>query len=317
MRHQYRLAFVAGGLSSGLLRKLASGPTTAERLALELPTDVANPDGLQAWLEMGVTVGELRKNSDGYSLRGKLSRRLTNPACDAIAACIEEAATLDSFLITETPRRLCRGKRFTLSEQDARLVARSSRVVEPFIREAIDRALPATGPVNLFEIGCGSAAYIRYAAERNPELTALGLEMQPAAAALAAENIARWNLNRRVSLEVGDVLKHKPDPRFDIATLHQNIYYFPVEKRAALLRHVRAFLNPGGRLLLTTFCRQQTLAGSLLNLWSAMTEGCGPLPTAQELIVQLQEAGFTKIDSHDLIPGEGFYFFLGVSPGSA
>ena len=37
------------------------------------------------------------------------------------------------------------------------------------------------------------------------------------------------------------------EPAFDLATLHNNIYYFPVAERVSLLRHVRGFLRPGGR----------------------------------------------------------------------
>src|SRR5262249_17230286 len=78
-----------------------------------------------------------------------------------------------------------------------------------------------------------------------PELTALGLELQPDAAALARDNVAHWKLTDRVTIEVGDILQRAPEAVFDVATLHQNIYYFPMDARVGTLRHVRAFLEPG------------------------------------------------------------------------
>jgi len=48
-----------------------------------------------------------------------------------------------------------------------------------------------------------NAVYIRPAAARNPELTAVGLELRPGVAAMARDNLA---------------------------TLHNNIYYFPVDE---------------------------------------------------------------------------------------
>ena len=166
----------------------------------------------------------------------------------------------------------------------------------------------------LLEIGCGSAAYIRYAATRNPELTALGLELQPDAAALARNNVERWKLTDRVTIEVGDVLQRAPEAVFDVATLHQNIYYFPMDGRVGTLRHVRAFLKPGGRLLLTTVCLGRGAAVDVLNLWGAMTEGCGRLPTPAEMVAQMEAAGFTHVTKQSLIPSDSFYALVGSAP---
>ena len=250
-----------------------------------------------------MALGKLRAGAEGYRLRGKLSRKLANPANEAAAAFIEETAILDTTFITQTPDRLRRDRPFTRAEWDGRLVARASRVAEPFICEAVDAVIPARGPARLFEVGCGATAYLRHAAARNPELTALGLELQGDVAALAAETIARWNLTTRVVIEVGDVRERNPEPVFDVATVHQNIYYFPVEKRVEVLRHVRSSLKPGGRLLLTTWCRGRGAGASLLNLWSTMSEGGGRLPTPSEMTRQLAEAGLSGVARWSLIPG--------------
>ena len=191
-------------------------------------------------------------------------------------------------------------------------MARSSRLVEPFVCEAIDDVVPRAGPVRLLEIGCGSAVYIRHAAGRNPELTALGLELQPEVAALAAENVSAWGLARRVAIEAGDVMARAAEAAFDLATLHNNIYYFPVEDRVRVLRHVRAFVRPGGRLLLTTLCQGKGAGVDILDLWASMTEGCGRLPGRAELIAQLGDAGLEAIEARSLIPGQSFHAFVGT-----
>ena len=116
-------------------------------------------------------------------------------------------------------------------------------------------------------------------------------------------------------IEAGDVLQRTPKPAFDVATLHQNIYYFPVERRVSVLRHVRGFLRPGGRLLLTTYCRGRGLGAALLDLWGATTEGCGRLPTSAEMAGQLEEAGFRQVTRRSLIPGESLHAFVGTTSG--
>src|SRR5207244_3464362 len=93
-----------------------------------------------------------------------------------------------------------------------------------------------------------------------------------------------------------------------------NIYYFPVDERVDLLRHVRGFLVPGGRLLVTTLCLGRGVAVDILNLWGAMTEGCGRLPAPQELLTQLRTAGFEPAPPWSMIPGDSFYAFVGTAP---
>jgi SAM-dependent methyltransferase len=306
----YRVAFLASGLSSGWLKALGSGPQSLDSLVAKFGVDRSMADGLQAWLRLGVALGELRVDSQGYSLRGNLARKLIDPENDAASALIEETATLDIGVIERAPTRLRQRRPFTLAEQDARLVARSSRFAEPFICEAVDEAVPRRSPFRLLEIGCGSAAYIRHAALRNPLLTALGLELQPEAAALASENVSKWNLTSRVRIEVGDVRLRSPEPSFDLATLHQNIYYFPVARRVEVLQHVRGFLKPGGSLLLTTWCQGKGVGSGLLDLWASMTDSAGRLPQPAEMAAQIREAGFKKVSKRTLIPGQGFCSFL-------
>src|SRR5262249_14708223 len=87
--HSHRLAFVGAALSNGLLRRLAAGPVTLDALATELGVVPALRDGLDAWLELGVALGELRAGPKGYTVRGRLSRMLLAPANDAAAALVE------------------------------------------------------------------------------------------------------------------------------------------------------------------------------------------------------------------------------------
>ena len=311
-RQHHRLAFLGASVSSGLLRHLAAGPRSLDGLATDLGVDPSMRAGLEAWLQVGVALGALRSTPAGYALRGYLARQLADPAHDAACALVQEVTHLHTALIAGAPQRLREARPFTLADQDADVIARSSRIAEPVICEALDTVLPAHGPARLLEIGCGTAAYIRHAAARNPDLTALGLELQPEVATLAAANVATWNLAHRVAIEAGDIRERRPEPVFDVATLHQNIYYFAVDERVGVLRHVGGFVKPGGQVLLTTFCQGGSAAVAVLNLWGAMTTGCGRLPTPAELVAQLQDAGFRDITHHRLIPGESFFAFVGT-----
>ncbi|MEW6444263.1 MAG: class I SAM-dependent methyltransferase [bacterium] len=314
----YRVCFLASAASHGVLRALSAGPLPLEALAEHLaPETAARRDALEAWLQFGVRLRELSLGPGGYRLRGYVSRKLAEAKNDALAALLQEVVTLHHTILFQTPALMGQGKPFTLADQDARLVARSSRILEPLIYEAVDEVIPKRGPVRLLEVGCGSGTYIRHAAERNRDLLAVGVELQSEAAAYARENLRLWGIEGRAAIETGDIRERAPEAAFDVVTLHNNIYYFPLESRVQVLKHLRGFLVPGGRLLLTTGCRGGSVGMEVLNLWGAVTEGCGRLPEPREMDLQMREAGFCSVSGRSLLTGDRFYRFVGSNPGPA
>lgn len=312
----YRTCFLAAAGKSGLLSFLAEAPRETAEIAVHLGIAKERVEPLLAWLDAGVAIGILKRSDSGYALKRILGKALARPRHDDLLALIIEMATLHYTLLMETPQRLKEGRLFTLADQDGELIARSSRSIEPLVQEAISRVVPKSGELRLLEIGCGSGTYVRYAASLNPSLTALALELQDDVAEMARKNLAEWRLSERVTVEVGDILHREGKPTFHLATLHNNIYYFPVDQRVKLLAHVRRFLCPGGRIVLTTGCLGGSAMMQVLNLWGAVTEGCGPLPAPEELCQQLVEAGYIDVKTRNLAsPVERFNTFMGVNPG--
>ena len=304
----YRACFVSTALSEGLLQKLKDGPVGLGQLCEELGSE-SGRDGLEAWLDLGVSLGELGRGPDGYRIRGALSRRLARCGNDTYEALLREIVELHYGCVLHTPSLLRQEKRFPFDETSGTLIARSSRVIEPFLLDVVDALVPRTGAFRLLEVGCGSGVYIRRACERKPALTAVGLELQPQVAEFARENIEAWGLADRVRIEVSDVRAYAAGPEFDLVTLHQNIYYFPEEERVPLARQLGACLKPGGRLLLSSACRGGSPALQALNVWTSTTEGFGPLPDPDRLCAQLREAGFADVRGRKLIPFERFHTF--------
>lgn len=310
----YTLSFVASAKTNGLFDLLSGGPLPFEQLAGRYCRDARAQEALTAWLQLGIRLKLLKLDHQGYSLQG-LAKSLAEEANDATIALAQEVAGLHHSLILGTPAKLQQGSLWSLDDQDGRLIARSSRSLEPFQTEAIDSTFPSSGAVRLLEIGCGSAFYIYYAAQKNSQLTARGIELQSDVAELAQRNIEGWGLQDRVKIEVGDIRHQVPGEHFDIVTLYNNIYYFPFEERPALLAHLRTFLKPGGFLLLTTAVQGGNLGIEVLNLWGAATAGCGRLSQVDEMVTQLRSAGFTGVQAIKLIPG--FYAFKAHQPASS
>lgn len=197
----YRLSFLAAAASCGLLRLLAPSPRSLREICAGLSIDESMQGGLLAWLDLGVCLGELAKDADRYRLAGYLAWKLASPKYDEVAALVQEIVYFHHRLMLETPVRLQKKEPWRLAEHDGELIARSSRIMEPFVFGVIDWALPKSGPRRLLEVGCGAGTYMRYAVERNPELHAIGIDLDPAVAEKARQAVAKWGLEQRITVE--------------------------------------------------------------------------------------------------------------------
>lgn len=309
----YRASFLAAAAGNGVLARLAVRPCDLDTIAerLEIRGDLGP---LRSWLDLGVRLGDLGWDDGCYRLRSRTAKALARTRNDALVAALEEVARFHLPVLLDAPAMLREGRRLSLGDQDGAVIARSSRIVQPFVEEAITHVLERRHPVRLLEVGCGSGVYVRHAAGLNPRLTALAIDMQAEVADEAGKNMAEWGLADRVETRRGELFSLDVEPQFDLVTLHNNIYYFPVAERVRALSRARALLAPGGRLLLTTACQGGSASAQALNLWFEYAEFGGPLPREHELYAQLEEAGFVGIDVRRPIPGEQFRAYVATNP---
>ena len=303
----YRACFISAALSRGVYENFIDGKASFEHLCEKMA--VSNREGLRAWLELGVSLGELKRTGNEYQIKGKISRALLNPVNDAFKALLEEVVSYHYIYVMDTPTMLRKHEWFPFDEEPGELVARSSRVSEPFIFEAVDAVIPRQGDFQVLEVGCGSGIYIQRACTRNPVLRAVGLELQEKVAAVARRNIEAWGLENRATIEHADVRNYSTSQKFDLVTLHQNIYYFPVQERENLFRHLKEYLKPGGQVLLTSVCQGGGPGIQGLNIQVSTTEGLSPLPDPDQLCQQLKAAGFVDVKAWRLMPFESFWAF--------
>ena len=315
----YRLCWLASMADSFIMKQLAQGPVSAENLTSGLADNPSICNATEAWLRLGVQLGVLKKNDKKYSLRGFLAKKMAAPENDAIRALVREVAGLHHLYMMQTPAKLEQGRLWNPDEQHREygdLIARSSRTLEPFLFEVIDRFFPKSNDIRLLEVGCGYSGYIIYAADRHNSLNAIGLELDLNVAKIARDNIQARDMQDRIQIEVADVRNYQTNALFDILTLYNNIYYFPVEDRIELFAHLFSLLKPKGRILLTTGCMEGGIEFELVNLIHSTTRGWGRLPYKEEMVHQLSAAGFERISSINLIPGEKYHAFIGYKPAS-
>jgi len=306
----YRASFISAALSRGVYNHFIEGKASFEHLCEKL--EVSNRDGLWAWLELGVSLGELKREGNEYQLKGQMSKALLKPENDALNALWQEIVEYHYVYVVDTPAMLRKQERFSFEKVPGELVARSSRVNQPFIFEAVDETIPPRADFQLLEVGCGSGIYIQRACIRNPELRAVGLELQEKVAAVARKNIQSWGLENRASIKYVDVRNYSTDQKFDLVTLHQNIYYFPAHERENLFRQLKEYLKPGGQVLLTSVCQGGGPGMQALNIQVSTTEGFSPLPDPDQLCQQLKAAGFVDVKAWRFVPFESLWAFKGA-----
>ena len=240
-------------------------------------------------------------------MKGTLSNELLKPANDTWKAFFQARVEIFYDYIIKTPAFLKENKKFDFSHSYGELFARSSRTVEPILFDVVDKIIPPKGDCHMLEVGCGSGIYIKRACDRNQNLTVTGLELQKMVADFAKENATIWQIDDRVTIEHIDIRQYQSNKKFNIVTFFNLIYYFPENERSGLLRNLGSLLETGGQLILTTLCPANEPSIQLMNLWSSMTDGCGPLPDPDSVYEQLIDAGFNEVKFEKLIPA--FYLF--------
>lgn len=121
----------------------------------------------------------------------------------------------------------------------------------------------------VIEPGCGVGGALLAAAARRPEVRFQGVERDPAAAALAAENAALNGLEARVAVVQGDVeagFRALGLPVFDAAITNPPFFDDPGALRAPAAAKRGAWMADGGLAAWTGFCLKAVREGGTITI---------------------------------------------------
>ena len=300
----FRLHFLHAASDAGLLHALADRPS---REVLLGRLGVERPEILDALLDAGLAAGELSCRKGHYAIRGRRARALVADEGDPLMAMVQANATYYNAAYRNVAARMRGAPLGDDLAEIGDLVVRASRVGEPFLRAFVRETMAGTSPLRILEVGCGSGALLRCAAEANREAEGVGIDMDAAAVDQARRNLSEWRLADRFDVVLGDVrnLPSEVKGEFDLITLYNIIYYFPVEDRPELVHELRARLSAGGTLALVSTMQGgggDPMAANL-NMVTSSLNGCTPLPDLDDLLALLDRTGFAEIRHTKLIPG--------------
>jgi cyclopropane fatty-acyl-phospholipid synthase-like methyltransferase len=193
----------------------------------------------------------------------------------------------------------------------AEAIADLSRFVQPLV-DSVVRAVVESRPTrSVLDVGCGSGMLLATMLRAAPDATGTGVELDPTAAELAVRNLAEQDLAARSEVLVGDAREHLAGRSgYDVALLANLVYYLPVGERVALLRLVRDVLAPDGTVVVVTTVLEDNAFSRHFDLLLRAQDGEMQLPTVDELVGQLREAGFAEPQVRRVSPGESMTAFV-------
>ncbi|ANM31526.1 hypothetical protein ABI59_21090 [Acidobacteria bacterium Mor1] len=310
MSGQIQLTCASALLRSGAMAGLGQ-PATLDELALA--TGASERDLLRSLLELGVARGLLKRRGERYAPRSAMARRLAADPEGPLASMLLEFTSYHHEVMVDLPGRLAGEPPRDYLDRYGPLVARSSRILDHWLRDWVERLFAGGAARKVLDLGCGSGTMLCHIGSLGPEFRGAGLELDPAVAEQAREQLASADLGDRFEVHVGDMRDSGswPSGPFDVITANQNVYYFDAGERAALWRSVSERLGPGGRVAIATSTAGGPMS-SYFDLVLGSTEGCRMLPGVEQLERELVEAGFAIDRRERLIPGDSVYGLAAV-----
>lgn len=306
------VAVTGAALRTGALESLARRPSTTEDLA-----------GRLGWTGVGVA-GAFLRTLAAYDLvvdRGgvwqvtRRGRRVLGD--DVVRAAYEAFSGYHTGLYRDLDAQLTGGPGRRDIEDEGRLVARLSHVMDQFVLTELDRVADAADPTRVLDVGCGGAAHLVHLLGRTPGATGVGVEADPEAAAMARAAVGQAGLTGRaevVEADLADYLQGRPGERFDLVLLANVVYYVPLNERTELFRTLSDRLLPGGRLLVVTTAQTAEPFSRHFDLLLRAQTGERELPDMERLAGQMRAAGLVAERPRRIAVGEPLTSLVARSP---
>lgn len=163
--------------------------------------------------------------------------------------------------------------------------ARWARYVRESTRFALD-ALPVGPRLRLLDVGCGTGYLLEQALEREPSISAVGLDLSR-----EMLSIARARLGSRVPLVEGSAERLPfSDSAFDVVVTNSALHYLQEPEPA--LRELSRILRGGGTLVVADWSADRLPVRLVVLLLRLFRRPVGQVYRARELRAVLERNGF-------------------------
>jgi SAM-dependent methyltransferase len=245
------LALLTGAMESGVLRALARGGT-AEQIAAETGMDQQDVEDLcLALAAHGIVV----QNDDSFELAPEYALLASPTAPVPLSRVLRQTRImLRELQIISSPDRTYTA----IPPEDMLAMAEGAGIsalsaaprVSPTV---IGRAMPEVEALwqagaHHLEVGCGVGNALLGIVMTFPQVSAVGIEIEPLVAAEAERRATLLGIGERVELRPMDARDLQDQEAYD--TIQWSQFFFPEASRMVVLLAMRRALKPGGYLLM-------------------------------------------------------------------
>jgi SAM-dependent methyltransferase len=307
------VAVTGAALRSGLLEDLRRPADLEEVAAARGWPDASLVEAaLQSFAAHGLV--ETRRGKWRTARRG---RRLLDD--ELTRAAYEAFSTYHTGLYRDLDEVLSMGGGRKDVEVDGELIARLSRFMDEFVFAELDRLVAERSPRRMLDVGCATGTHLRHVLEVAPRASAVGVEVDPAAAALARASLSEGQILGRAEIIQSDVerfLVEHPGEMFDFILLANAVYYIPVEDRVVFLRALADRLEEGGRIVIVTTTLTTDSFSRHFDFLLRSQTGALELPETEALCEQLRRAGLVPRDPRRIATGQPLTAVVADRPAS-
>lgn len=300
-----RLQFLGVASRAGVADSLRTASSLPEIAAAAHATDL---ELLEALLEVGVALGEVRRRDGLYEAKGRRLRAVLGRSED-LRGLVEELVAYDSPIYAALERHLRGAPRHDYLHGVGDAVARSSRLAEPVLAPTVRAIVRSTHPESVLDVGCGTGVYLHHVLDEAPGARVVGIDPDDSAIDVARRTLAGAPAAELHTMTLDEFAAGSP-PSFDVVMLLQNIYYWPPEERPTVLSRLRK-LAPSGTVVVATAIPAGAAFIRHLDLVLRVTEQNWRLPTRRELASAMRHAGFDSFELFEPVPRSGFLVGIG------
>ncbi|WP_243740044.1 class I SAM-dependent methyltransferase [Aureibacillus halotolerans] len=287
--------------------------TFKKPISLQTAADQRNlsQDLLARWVDVGLAVGHLKEKQQLIQVKNYNKMPVKKTKTNMSGILLKEMMELHIPTLLSYPELMRqKSKQEFNADKHGEIVAETSSLLEGLALKKLYKVVKKRNSQSVLDIGCGHGGYLSKLAEKFPELSLTGIDINET----VIEEAKHRNANQNIRFMNENVMSMpQTEERFDIVMMNNVFHYIAPSQRQKLFEKAAQLLSPNGQLFIVTPIKNPKHGkpfSSAFNSFFTAFENLYPLPSAKE-IHQFSKTAHTKpVNSTSIVREGGWYVFI-------